>query len=235
LDFFVNFKFMYNHGAAYFEIFFILVYFKFIEIIGGNYMNDKQWKVGIFLFNEVEVLDFAGPFEVFSVTTLANGQKPFIVHTISEQGDLISARNGLKVQPDFSFANSPELDLLIIPGGYGAEEIEIHNEAVISWIREHASNVEIVASVCTGAFLLAKAGLLDGLKATTHWMDIDRLESEFPAVSVQRNLKFVDEGAILTSGGISAGINLAFHLVARLCGNQVAMETAKRMEYDIVI
>lgn len=87
----------------------------------------------------------------------------------------------------------------------------------------------------TGALLLAKTGLLDGLKATTHWMDIDRLEKEFPHVSVQRNLKFVDEDAIITSGGISAGMNMAFHLVAKLCGKQVAVETAKKMEYDIEI
>lgn len=198
-------------------------------------MSTKQWKVGIFLFHEVEVLDFAGPFEVFSVTTLPDGHKPFIVHTVSENGDVISARNGLKVQPDFCFTNMPEVDMLIIPGGYGAEEIEIHNENVLRWLQTQNTKVDILASVCTGALLLAKAGVLDGLKATTHWMDTNRLENEFPTVSVQRNVKFIDEGHILTSGGISAGINMAFHLVARLCGKTVANETAKRMEYDIVL
>ena len=193
-----------------------------------------QYSVGILLFNEVEVLDFAGPFEVFSLATVSGtNDKLFNVHTLSENGKMITARNGLQVQPDFSFTNLPALDLIIIPGGYGAEEIEIHNEYVITWIKEQASQVKIVASVCTGALLLAKTGLLDGLQATTHWMDIDRLEKEFPHVSVQRNRKFVDEGAIITSGGISAGINMAFHLVSKLCGKQVAIDTAKRMEYDI--
>ena len=193
-----------------------------------------QYSVGILLFNEVEVLDFAGPFEVFSLATISGtNDKAFSVHSLSEDGEMITARNGLKVQPDFSFANHPAFDLVIIPGGYGAEEIEIHNERVITWIKQQATQVEIVASVCTGALLLAKAGILDGLQATTHWMDLDRLEREFPSVSVQRNRKFVDEGAIITSGGISAGINMSFHVVSKLCGKQVASETAKRMEYDI--
>jgi transcriptional regulator GlxA family with amidase domain len=196
----------------------------------------KQRTVGIFLFNEVEVLDFAGPFEVFSITTLIDtADKPFVVKTISETGDLISARNGLKIQPDYSFNNCPLIDILIIPGGYGAEEIEIHNPQVINWIYEQASKVELLTSVCTGAFLLAKAGLLDKKKATTHWMDLDRLEKDFPLVLVQRDVKFVDEGDLITSGGISAGINMSFYLISQLYGREVATLTAKRMEYDINI
>lgn len=194
----------------------------------------RQQTVGILLFNEVEVLDFAGPFEVFSLpASIETNEKYFSVHTVSENGELISARNGLQVQPDYSFDNHPAFDIVIVPGGYGAEEIEIYNEHVIAWIQQQATEVEIVASVCTGALLLAKAGLLDGITATTHWMDLDRLENEFPNVSVKRNVKFVDEGAIITSGGISAGINMSFHLVAKLCGEQIARDTAKRMEYDI--
>lgn len=193
-----------------------------------------QYSVGILLFNEVEVLDFAGPFEVFSLAaTSKTNEKLFDVQSVSENGKLITARNGLQVQPNFSFTNHPAFDLIIIPGGYGAEEIEIHNERVITWIQQQAKQAKIVASVCTGALLVAKAGLLDNLQATTHWMDLDRLEKEFPDVSVQRNRKFVDAGNIITSGGISAGINMSFHLVSKLCGQQVALETAKRMEYDI--
>lgn len=191
----------------------------------------KKRKVGIFLYNEVEVLDFAGPFEVFSIA--GNETKPFDVHTVSEKGSLISARNGLKVQPDYSFSNHPPFDILIIPGGYGAEEIEIHNEQVIQWIQKQKINVEILASVCTGAFLLAKAGLLDGKQATTHWMDMDTLEKEYPKIELIKDTKFVDEGAILTSGGISAGINMSFHIVRRLYGEELARATARRMEYDL--
>jgi len=200
-----------------------------ITLLQGGSM--KKRIIGIFVFNEVEVLDVAGPFEVFS---LAGGDnKLFCVYTISEKGGMITARNGLKIEADYSFENQPALDMLVVPGGYGAEEIEIHNPVVINWIQDQSHRVEYMTSVCTGAFLLAKAGILDGIKVTTHWMDIDRLEREFPNILVKRNVKFVDEGKILTSGGISAGINMSFHLVAKLYGKEVAKETAKRMEYDI--
>ncbi|WP_156289497.1 DJ-1/PfpI family protein [Oceanobacillus salinisoli] len=198
-------------------------------------MNIDQWKVGIFLFYDVEVLDFAGPFEVFSVTALENGNKPFIVKTISEKGNPIVARNGLRVQPDYSLDNMPRFDILIIPGGLGAREREIHNNNVITWIRNEMRNVQLMTSVCTGALLLAKAGLLKGKMATTHWASLERLETEFPEVKVQREVKFVDEGNIVTSGGISAGINMSFHIVKRLLGSEIAKTTAKRMEYDIII
>ncbi|MCH6264893.1 DJ-1/PfpI family protein [Neobacillus citreus] len=198
-------------------------------------MNSKQWRVGIFLFNDVEVLDFAGPFEVFSVAALENGQKPFVVKTVSEKGTMIYARNGLKVQPDFSFDTMPKFDILVIPGGPGAREREINNDKVITWIESQMKNVQLMTSVCTGALLLAKAGLLKDKMATTHWASYERLEKEFPEVEVQRDVKFVDEGNVITSGGISAGINMTFHIVKRLVGPQVAQETAKRMEYDIII
>jgi transcriptional regulator GlxA family with amidase domain len=195
---------------------------------------DEKIKVGIFLFNEVEVLDFAGPFEVFSLTS-KNNEKLFEVITIGETGELISARNGLKVLPMASFKDKLNLDILIIPGGYGAEEIEIKNQITINWIKEQKDKVKILASVCTGAFLLAESGILDNKSATTHWMDIDRLEKEYPKIKIIKNLKFVDEDNIITSGGISAGINMSFHIIKRLLGVDIAISTAKRMEYDIEI
>ncbi|MGZ0053562.1 DJ-1/PfpI family protein [Bacillus cereus] len=192
----------------------------------------NKWSVGIFLFYEVEVLDFAGPFEVFSVTEV-NEEKPFTVYTVSENGEMITARNGLKVQPDYSIENLPPVDILIIPGGLGAREYEIKNEIVIKWIRQQMKEVKLMTSVCTGALLLAKAGLLEGLKATTHWASIEKFKNEFQNVEVIENVKFVDEGHIITSAGISAGINMAFHIVKNLLGVHVAEDTAKRMEYDI--
>lgn len=193
-------------------------------------------KAGILLFNEVEVLDFAGPFEVLSLAERAGSrEKLFAVCTVAETRETISARNGLKVLPDYDFASAPDFDLLIVPGGYGAEEIEIHNETLLRWLKHKADTTPIVASVCTGAFLLAEAGLLDGKRATTHWMDLDRLERAYPLVYVAREVKFVDEGNILTAGGISAGIDLCFHLLTRLFGADIARQTAKRMEYDIEI
>ncbi|KXL51711.1 isonitrile hydratase [Anaerotignum neopropionicum] len=196
----------------------------------------KHWNVGILLFNEVEVLDFAGPFEVFSIATAANSkQKLFTVNTVAQTKDLIVARNGLKIQPDYDFYSSSHFDVVIIPGGYGAEEIEIHNKILLHWIKDRAQESSFVAAVCTGAFLLAEVGLLDGKKATTHWMDIDRLEREYPSIRVQRDVKFVDENTIITSGGISAGINMSFYLLKKLVGEEIASTTAKRMEYDIDI
>lgn len=191
-------------------------------------------KIGILLFNEVEVMDFAGPFEVFSITENEEGKgKAFEVHTIARKKELIITRNGIKIQPDYDFHDAPQFDILIIPGGYGAEEIELHNQETIDWIRRSFTQVQLMASVCTGAFLLAEAGLLDGRQATTHWMDIDRLEEHYPKVCVIRDVKFVDAFPIITSGGISAGINMSFYIVKKLLGLKVAKITAKRMEYDI--
>lgn len=194
----------------------------------------KMINVGILIFNEVEVLDFAGPFEVFSIATKDN-EKLFKVITINEDGELIHARNGLKIQPDVSFNHEPDLDILIIPGGYGAEEIEIKNKKVINWIKVQKEKVKILASVCTGAFLLAESGVLDNKKATTHWMDISRLENEYPKINVIKDTRFVDESDVFTSGGISSGINMSFHIIKKLFGAQISEMTAKRMEYDIDI
>ncbi|WP_411345139.1 DJ-1/PfpI family protein [Paenibacillus sp. WLX1005] len=192
----------------------------------------KPHQVGLFLFHEVEVLDFAGPFEVFSIAETEPGVKGFKVNTVSADGQMITARNGLQVQPEHSFDSLPAIDLLIIPGGYGAEELEIRKPDVLQWIKTYASAGVQIASVCTGALLLAEAGLLDGLKATTHWMDLKRLEQDYPAVDVQSDVKFVDQGWIITSGGISAGIHMSLHLVGRYLGTDAANTTAKRMEYD---
>jgi len=194
----------------------------------------QKWKVGILLFNQVEVLDFAGPFEVFSVAAGKQiSEKPFFVYTVAEKKEAIKARNGLTILPDYDFSNAPVFDILIIPGGYGAEEIEINNPVLIEWIKKSAKKVKLVASVCTGAFLLAKAGLLDGKSATTHWMDIERLKKEFPQIKVIKDKKFVDEDSIITAGGISAGINMSLYIVNKLLGRETAEATAKRMEYDI--
>lgn len=194
----------------------------------------KQYKVGILLFNDVEVLDFAGPYEVFSITNdPENNNKPFIVSTISQTGNIITSRGGLKIISDYSFDNAPFFDILIIPGGYGAEQIEIHNNILIQWIKTQAEKAEIVASVCTGAFLLAQAGLLDNKKAVTHWMDSDRLENEFKNITVLRNVKFSDESKVITSAGISSGIDMCLYIVSKLISPAAAEITAKRMEYNL--
>lgn len=188
-------------------------------------------KVAILIFDEVEVLDFCGPFEVFAVTGARTEQKPFEVFTVAEASQPITARNGLSVNPTFTFANCPQTDILIIPGGYGTRPL-MHNQIVLDWIKAQATNAEIVMSVCTGALLLAKIGLLDGLSATTHWGALDLLRDIAPETTVKPNTRFVDNGRILLSAGISAGIDLSFHIVTRLLGKDVAQETARWMEYD---
>lgn len=199
-------------------------------------ITKKQWIMGILLFNEVEVLDFAGPFEVFSITTLPESdKKPFIVKTISETKNIITARNGLKIKPDYNFNNNVNFDILIIPGGYGAEEIEINNVKVIEWIKNQFNKVQILASVCTGSFLLGKTGLLDNKNATTHWMDIKKFQDEFPKIKVHENVKYIDEDKIITSDGVSAGINMSFYIIKKLLNKEIAQNTAKRMEYDVII
>ncbi len=192
----------------------------------------RTYKVGILLFDEAEVLDFAGPFEAFSITQFADGTRPFSVCTIAEQDRLIKARNGLLVQPHHTFSDVPELDIFIVPGGYGAEKIEIHNETLTRFIREMAEKAPITVSVCTGAFLLAQSGLLNGKSATTHWADTGILRNQFPEVHVVDGVRFVDEGNIMTSGGVACGIELSLHIIKKLLGEEIAKATARRMEYE---
>jgi len=189
--------------------------------------------VGILIFDEVEVLDFAGPFEVFSIATDDNAVKLFNVSIIAENNRIINARNGLKVLPDYSLQDAKEIDVLIIPGGFGAETVEFKNKVLLEWIIETNQKTIITASVCTGAIILAETKLLDNRKATTHWMDTDRLKNDYPAIQVVTNTKYVEDGKFITSGGISAGINMSLYIVGKLFGKETAVDTAKRMEYDL--
>lgn len=192
--------------------------------------------VGIYLFDDIEVLDFAGPFEVFSTASRVksrlepNTPKPFEVFTIADSIRTISARGGLMVQPHFDITSHPRLDVLVIPGGIVTSELK--REAIIDWVTRTASTSMITASVCTGAFLLGQAGLLGGKDATTHWEDIADLRSMFPDINVQTETRWVDTGHVVTSAGISAGIDMSLHLVARLEGKDLAIRTARQMEFD---
>src|SRR5262245_13535757 len=129
---------------------------------------NEMRKVAILIFDEVEVLDFCGPFEVFAVTGRSKGEQPFDVFTVAEKSQPVVARNELSVNPRFTINNCPQPDVLVVPGGFGTRR-EINNQALIAWIKETAAKAQMVMSVCTGSLLLAKAGLLDGLSATTHW------------------------------------------------------------------
>ncbi|WP_077923353.1 DJ-1/PfpI family protein [Spirosoma sp. 209] len=195
--------------------------------------------VAILLFNEIEVLDFAGPFEVFGVADRKADPKPFQVYTVAQRGP-VYARNGLSINPSYLLNDHPKPDLLIIPGGGGYQtdgtpfgtRREVDNPAVVNWIRRQAARAELVLSVCTGSLLLAKAGLLDGLSATTHYLALDSLAQLSPTTTVQPADRWVDTGRIITSVGISAGIDMSLYVVGRLLGKDVADETARYMQYD---
>lgn len=191
--------------------------------------------VGILIFDDVEVLDFCGPFEVFSVARTpeqtGDDDALFRAVTIAEQDKLINCRGGLLVQPHYTIANHPELDIIVVPGGKGTRR-ERYNNHLLDWITAQDPNVELLTSVCTGAFLLAEAGKLNGLEATTHWASVDHMRETYDSISMQANTRFVDQGRIITSAGISAGIDMSLHIVSRLHGNETAAWTARRMEYD---
>ena len=192
-------------------------------------------RVGILIFPNVEVLDFCGPFEVFSVTRLHEERRreetsPFEVLLLAESMDPVVATGGLRVLPHQGLETCPPLDILVVPGGWGTRR-EIHNPHVLAWIAQRAKEVETLTSVCTGAMLLAQAGLLDGRRATTHWRSLDWMRQSFPAIRVQNDLHVVDEGAVLTSAGISAGIDMALLVVTRYFGEGVGRATARHMEY----
>ena len=187
-------------------------------------------KVAILIFDEVEVLDFCGPFEVFSVAGQQESLDLFNVYTIAATSGPILARNKLSINPSFSLDNCPKPDILVVPGGYGTRK-EMHNTELVNWIGECSKNAELVLSVCTGALFLAKAGLLEGLQATTHHSALEILKKAAPNTKVVEE-RFVDNGKIILSAGISAGIDMSFYVVQKLFGRARAVETAKYMEYD---
>jgi transcriptional regulator GlxA family with amidase domain len=196
-------------------------------------MNRKR--VGIVVFPDVEVLDFCGPFEVFSVTRLNEQARreepsPFEVLLVAEQAGTIVTTGGMKVTPDHTLETCPPLDILVVPGGWGTRA-EIKNPRLLAWIEDRARQVETLTSVCTGSMLLGQAGLLDGRHATTHWRSLQWMRESFPSVTVEEKLHVVEDGNVLTSAGISAGIDMALRVVARYFGEPVARHTARNMEY----
>lgn len=151
--------------------------------------------------------------------------------TLAATPEVVRARYGLRVVPDHTLDDHPPLDLVVIPGGRGTRR-ERRNGALLRWLKQQHARAELTASVCTGAFLLAECGLLDGRRATTHWGSVQAMRDRYPQVAVAEDARFVDEGRVLTAAGISAGIDLALYLVAKLHGAEVAAWTARHMEYD---
>jgi len=195
-------------------------------------LDHKTRNVGILIFEGVELLDFCGPYEAFTAAGRNLEPRLFNTFTVAEQDGPVAAAAGTRFLPDYTFANAPKIDILVVPGGMGTRR-EIDNPVVIDWIRSVASEAELTTSVCTGSFLIAKAGSLsDGSKATTHWGSIERMRETFPGVEVLENVRFVDDGAVISSAGVSAGIDMSLHVIERLCGTEAAESSARLMEYD---
>ncbi len=193
--------------------------------------------VGILIFDDVEILDVAGPFEVFAVTRLneelrLQQSSPFKVYLIAQTNKQITAIGGLRLTPDVTISECPELDLLIIPGGWGTRK-ESKNKILLDWIGNQftTTNDRLIASVCTGSILLGKAGLLDGRDATTHWRAFDFLQESAPQARILKNVRFTLTEPIFTSAGVSAGIDLALCIVSHFFGTEVGQATARQMEY----
>lgn len=189
----------------------------------------EPYRVGILVYPNVEDLDFVGPLEVLHSAGALAGPSAWDVFTVAETDALIPTSGGLMVQPRYTFANHPPIDLLLVPGSDESKQVE--SLTVQAWLRKVTAQARITASVCTGALLLASTGLLDGHRATTHWSSLNRLEERFPQVRVQRNIRWVDEGAVITAAGISAGIDMSLHLVERLLGRDMAEKVAHYMDY----
>ena len=187
--------------------------------------------VAIYIYDRAEVLDFSGPYEVFSTASrVCLGDNPFEVFMVGETGQVVTARAGYRVGPAYGFDNHPPIDVLVVPGGLHTDELQ--KPGVLQWISSQGQQARLVASVCTGAFLLAEAGILTDQTVTTHWEDIAALRSSYPDLTVQEAVRWVDEGAVVTSAGISAGIDMSLHLVGRLHSLELAEKTARQMEYN---
>lgn len=185
---------------------------------------------GILLFDDMELMDFAGPYEVFTAVNVVREEMLCNIYTISETGSTIKTINGLQVLSDFSIDNCLQPDILIIPGGNGTRQL-VNNFSFIHWLKKSAEKAEIVFSVCSGARLLAKAGLLDGKEFTTHHLVYEDVAQLAPSAKLKKEKRFTDNGNVMTAGGITAGIDLSLYIVEKLFGQSTAKKVQVYMEY----
>ena len=198
------------------------------------YQNEQgPRRVGIVIFNDVEDLDFVGPLEVFGTAAELFPEAFARPLTVAKHADPpVRTHYGLQVVPHASLATAPPFDLLIVPGGQGTRHPSVIGDpGLLDWLARAAREAEMAASVCTGAFLLAAAGVLRDQPATTHELSLARLAETHPDLEVRRDVRWADEGSVITSGGVSAGIDMSLHLVRRVLGIAALVRTAKDMEY----
>lgn len=189
--------------------------------------------IGIYVYEDAEVLDFAGPYEVFATAARLDRSLDLAVFLIGESVAPVLARNGFGVLPQYSIDGHPPLEVLVVPGG--VHTVELNKQPVIDWIAGQAESARWISSVCTGAFLLARAGLLNGRRVTTHWEDIADLRRDFPMLEVVENSRWVEDGNRITSAGIAAGIDMSLYLLSRLTSVELAARTARQMEYPWLV
>ena len=191
----------------------------------------RRRRVAILLFDDVEVLDFAGPFEVFSVAQLATGEAAFDVATIALHPGEVAARNDLRIVPSSAAASHGPAEILVVPGGYGTRR-EMKRAAMLDFLRSASSTADLTLSVCTGALMLGAAGLLQGRSATTHWAAMGELRELDSGANILPGARVVDNGSLVVCAGVSAGIDGSLHVVERLLGRTRAEATARAMQYD---
>ncbi len=210
-----------------------LIFFQITQVLLQQVMDAHMVrKLAILIFDDVEVLDFAGPFEVFAVSRDPQTMTElFSVFTTAPYDRPVIARNGLSVNAHYTLENTPQPDVLLVPGGRGTRAL-MNDTRVLAWIQAQAQGAELVLSVCTGALLLGKAGLLKGLSATTYHTAFDELRAAEPDVAVCPGERYVDNGKVITSAGISAGIDMALYVVGKLHGEAQSRWTAEHMEYE---
>jgi transcriptional regulator GlxA family with amidase domain len=194
-------------------------------------MADGTRHIGILLFDDVEELDAVGPWEVLAFWTRTFPADGFEVTTLSPDGGPVTAAKGLVIGARHSMRDVPPLDVLIHPGGIGTRPLLADPEHV-AWVRSQRTSVPLMTSVCTGSLVYAAAGLLAGRPATTHWASLDYLAELDPTIEVRRDDRYVDDGDLVTSAGVSAGIDMALHLVDRLASTDRARAVRRGIQYD---
>ncbi|KIA62907.1 DJ-1/PfpI family protein [Nocardia vulneris] len=187
--------------------------------------------IGLLLFPGVEELDAVGPWEVLSVWTQYFPDDGYTVFTFAEHEGPVECAKGMRIEAQYSYATAPRRDVLIIPGGMGTRPM-LKDTVALDWVRAQRATTPLITSVCTGSLVLAAAGLLAGRPATTHWASLEHLRELDTTIAVSADERFVDDGDIITSSGVSAGIDMALHLVRRLAGAERARQVRHTIQYD---
>jgi transcriptional regulator GlxA family with amidase domain len=196
----------------------------------SQHTTDRR-RIGIVVFDGVEELDAVGPWEVLATWTQQHPGDGWDVFCLSADGRPVRGAKTLQLGAHHSFADAPDLDVLVHPGGPGTRPM-LHDEGHLAWVRRQRSSVPLMTSVCTGSLVYAAAGLLVGRRATTHWASLNLLAELDPTVHTDVRSRFVDDGDLITSAGVSAGIDMALHLVGRLSGGERAREVRREIQYD---